>query len=672
MALPVLGQDSLGSGPRRPRRSRVAKWRALSLVLIHLLIVAHIVHWQGSGTTLASVQFSDLMYTLEAGRINPALILFGAAILATALFGRFFCGWACHWGALQDFCLWLMRRFGVRPRPFRSRLLPYIPVALGLYLFVWPTFKRELLAPALREHWPAALRVIGDPGAFPGFSLHLTTGSLWERLPPPALIAPFLLICGFAAVYFLGSRGFCRYACPYGGILKPAGKLAPGRIAVDPSKCDECGHCTAACHAGVRVLDELRTHGAVVSGDCVRSLDCVSVCPKGALSFTAARPPILPDGPKIAAHRSARGPRRSARRADMTLGWELVLLAVFLFALVATRGVYDAVPLLLAVGVAACTTAVVWKFVQLLRDRDVRLNNFQLKRAGHVRTAGTVFSLLSAAVCALVLHSAIVRYHTLRAGWIEGRVTVPRSAVFAGAFGEIPPEQREQASRALMHYRLAGSWRRGGLGVLDTPSSDVRAAWLHAVRGELAEAEACLSRVVERSGPADNLCADLGRIKVLRGDAARAEAYWETTLAEYAGFEQVREQLAHLYARTGRIDGAILLYRDALDRGIDGPRVRAQLGSLLIQSRRFEEAGAHLRTATVQAPEDPRVHHDYAVLLFMRGRLDDALSVLERGARAAPDAAPMLLARGADMLRAVGDLERAELWMRRASAASGG
>src|SRR6478609_6652834 len=42
-------------------------------------------------------------------------------------------------------------------------------------------------------------------------SMRLTTGSFWETFPSlPVAVATFL-VCGFAAVYLLGSKGFCTY-----------------------------------------------------------------------------------------------------------------------------------------------------------------------------------------------------------------------------------------------------------------------------------------------------------------------------------------------------------------------------------------------------------------------------------------------------------------------------
>jgi len=194
---------------------------------VHVLIAAHMLHWWLAGRTLAPFVLSDTMHTLELGVVNPGFVLFGVAMLLAALFGRLLCGWACHMGALQDACAWLLKRVGLRPRPFRSRTLVWIPLLLGLYMFVWPTFKRSALIPTLHATWPAAAEVFGPAPEFPGFSSGFVTNDLWARLPGPAIAAPFLFICGCATVYFLGARGFCRYACPYGGLLRPAERAAP-------------------------------------------------------------------------------------------------------------------------------------------------------------------------------------------------------------------------------------------------------------------------------------------------------------------------------------------------------------------------------------------------------------------------------------------------------------
>src|SRR5947208_12493488 len=81
---------------------------------------------------------------------------------------------------------------------------------------------------------------------FPKFTNHLVTSNFWETFPSVAVAIPFLLICGFLTVYFLGQKGFCTYACPYGGFFGLADKLSPGKIRVTDA-CNQSGHCTLTC-----------------------------------------------------------------------------------------------------------------------------------------------------------------------------------------------------------------------------------------------------------------------------------------------------------------------------------------------------------------------------------------------------------------------------------------
>src|SRR5262249_59090435 len=109
-------------------------------------------------------------------------------------------------------------------------------------------------------------------------------------------------------------KGFCTYGCPYGALFGALDYASPGRIVVSEA-CEQGGHCTGTCRSNVRVHEEVRLHGMVVDPGCMKCMDCVSVCPKGALSYSFA-PPVL--------FRS-RAARRSARRYDLGLAEEVAL-----------------------------------------------------------------------------------------------------------------------------------------------------------------------------------------------------------------------------------------------------------------------------------------------------------------------------------------------------------
>src|SRR5262245_33432851 len=119
--LRVLGDSGAERSLVRP--SKTSRWRAVALITLNLLMVAHFVQWRLMGQTLSPIEPSETMHTLQRGAINAGFIFFTLAIAATLVFGRFVCGWGCHVLALQDLCSWLLERVGIRPQAFRSRLL---------------------------------------------------------------------------------------------------------------------------------------------------------------------------------------------------------------------------------------------------------------------------------------------------------------------------------------------------------------------------------------------------------------------------------------------------------------------------------------------------------------------------------------------------------------------
>lgn len=558
--LPVLGDRERAAAARLRRRRRI---RAAVLAGVWVLMIAHVTHWAVTGRSVAPFVLSDAMKTLELGQINPGFLLFAAALLLTLACGRFLCGWACHMGALQDLCAWALRKAGVRPRMFRARLLGYVPLGLALYMFVWPTFKRVALLPALERAWPAAAAWVGPVPPFPGWSTKFMTDDLWAGLPAVAVAAPFLMLCGFATVYFLGARGLCRYGCPYGGLFLPAEQAAAGRVVVNADLCDGCGRCTAACTAGVRVLEETRAFGMVVDRHCMRSLDCVAACPHDALRFGVARPALLKGAP-------AHG-RATVRPAyDLSVRAELAVVAVFVSALAATRGLYGVIPLLLSVTVSVLAAFLIWRACTLPALRDARFVGVQLRRAGRWRAGGVVFVGLAAVVGALLVHSAAVRGAQWWGGVLDARVTTTREQAFGVDPSGVRDQDRDSARRALRWLQVAAPLGQGGIGLLPTPEYEPRMAWLALVAGDHAGAEAALRRAVQRDPRDDVLAAELARVMLLRDDVSGAVAALQAACADDRPRGESRRLLGWLLLNTGDPGGAAAQFeRVARDGGSD-------------------------------------------------------------------------------------------------------
>lgn len=645
ISLPVLVRSTAGGTSGGKRGSGVARWRVGCLVAIHLLILGHMLHWWINGRSMGRVVFSDSMRTLELGEVNPGFILFCLAILATAIFGRFFCGWLCHMGALQDLCSWLLRRIGIRPRLFRSRLLGYVPLALAFYMFVWPTLHREALAPVVGN---IASGLLQAPQPFPGISLNLTTRHIWEGLPSVWIAIPFLLLCGFGTVYFLGARGLCRYGCPYGGFLLPAEQLAPIRVVVDPAKCDQCGLCTKACTAGVRVHDEVRLHEAVTDRNCIRSFDCIEACPSGALSYGAALPP---------------SPFRKAQSSfDLTWGEEVMCIVVCAAVFFVGRGLYGVIPMLLAATMSVLAAFLAWKAWKMTRQENVRLGAWVLRSHGRATLPGVVFLAVCGMLATVWLHSAVIRSMLGMAERADDRVTVSLQDALQG---RAPADQIAHAAAALRWYQLASPMRFGGIALAHSPDVPVRCAWMKIVMGRRHEAEAYLRRVLQGS-PSDSVAACLGMLLIDAGRQDDAATLFNQLDVSHSTWKESRRMYTNLLLNANRLKEAEDVCLDALRRDRRSVDAHVELGRVLLIGGRTSEGIQSLAHALQLEPESFEVVLANANALQYVGRVDDAANVLMAFAQRWPATRQRAYEIGASMLEANGKHESAAQWRERA------
>lgn len=605
-ALPVLS-ETVPAGMRRSRRSRV---RAAVLIGVHVLIALHVTHFIIAGRTLSPIEPSEAMYTLERGLLNAGFVFFIIALLATLVFGRFVCGWGCHIVALQDLCGWLMKKAGIKPRPFRSRLLLWVPLLLALYMFVWPTFYRWFIDP--------------DPEPFPGFTNHLMTTGFWDTFPGPVVAALTFLTVGFAAVYFLGAKGFCTYGCPYGGFFVVLDRFSPARIVVNDD-CEQCGHCTATCTSNVLVHDEVRRFGRVVDPGCMKCMDCVSVCPKNALSYGFARPAAF--GPPGL-------PPTGARRYDVTWPEDAAIALVGFAAFLAFRGLYDGPPLLMSVGLGGISAFLALKLVRLVSAPTVRVQQLLLKLGGEWRPVGRAFAALAVAWFAFVAHSGFVQWQRVAGRAALERTEASRSDILGGVdrSADYSAAHFAAADEAFDRFSSARRW-----GLIDVAEVELGLSWIRLLRGDGAAAESHLRRAIELQPQREGLRDDLFRLLVLEGRVDEAiDERLATSTVDHPIAPTVRLHLAGLLAERGRSEEAIEQYRIGLEQSEESVEVHYNLGGLLRRAGRNAEAIPHLERALELAPQDPDTHVELGLALAAAGRAREALPLIERAIELAP------------------------------------
>lgn len=560
------------------------------LIAVHVAIAVHIAHWVTSGETISPLEPSEAMEFSKESVVNAGLIFFGLAILSTALFGRFVCGWACHLVAVQDLSRWVLGKFGIHPRPFKSRVLLIVPSIAFAYMFLWPA--------AYRLYH----RIAGHGG------VELTTDAFWETFPPWPVALLTIAVCGFWIIYFLGAKGFCTYACPYGAIFGFADRFAPLRIRVDDS-CEGCAACTAVCTSNVEVHAEVRDFGAVVDPGCMKCLDCVSVCPNDSLRVGWGRPGILQRRRnKRPPH--ARGPaivrEKVARWRQLTWGEEALAAALFLGGFAAFRGLYGQVPFLFSLGIGAILAWLGIQTLHVLRRPALALCGLVVRRNGRLTRAGAGFLVFSTLVAAFWVHAALVRWHDVRAAALTERTL--RWAEEGALSDGLDTRERATVLAALEHAEALDEL---------APSALARDGWLVA-----------------------NL-ARLGWLRGLLGDGEGTRRALERALAIEPERADLRVRLAEALAAAGEGDRARETARRAAEGSLD-PTTRARLAGLLAALGEGAAAEAMMRRAVDAHPDDPTAWYDLGVLLSGLQRSAEAVECFELARTLDPDSVPIL------------------------------
>lgn len=495
------------------------------------------------------------METLELGVINAGFVLFALLILSTLVLGRFFCGWACHVVAYQDACAWLLARLGWKPRPLRSRLLAWIPALAAVYMFLWPQARRLLAGGELPTSW----------------SLGLSTRDFWATFPGPGIAALTFFVDGALLVVFLGAKGFCTYGCPYGAVFGLATRRAPGRIRVNDD-CEGCGHCTAVCTSNVRVHEEVAKFGQVVDPGCMRCTDCVSVCPKEALSFGFAL-----EG-KAAKRWAAAGeqgtPKRPTRTWDLSWSEEGLLAVAMGFGFFAFRGLYGHVPFLLALGLALMTGFSALVLRRTFQGGLERLQGLRIRDGGRLVSGGKISVALAVLWLLLSTHSGAVQ--TSKSA---GLAVLPEGGPGA------PPPDPGALEEARGHLERSARW-----GLFVDPTVEMRLGFVALAQGRNEHAEEHFERSVGSAPRLTSAWLGLGEARLSQGQGASAE-------------EALRE----------------IPLRDPENRSGLARRGRVRLADALILQHRWADALPVLEALVAEDPGDTRSTEYLGRVLSMLG-----------------------------------------------------
>lgn len=241
--------------------------RLIVLFFINIVIAVHIILWYQFGyQRVGTLSLNGIVSLFGIGLLNSAAVFFIVAIGITAIFGRLFCGWGCHFAFFQEAALKILNKLGVSPQIINSK------ATIIQYVFLLKTLT------AIYEFW----LIYGYPQFRISFG---DTQVVTADLPrSPLIIALFLLFDAFLLIYLMGSRAFCRYICPWAPMLAFFDNVSVWRIR-KVHECLGCMSCTRSCTMGIQVHDEIAQHAAVVNTNCIRCLACTNACQNGTLRY---------------------------------------------------------------------------------------------------------------------------------------------------------------------------------------------------------------------------------------------------------------------------------------------------------------------------------------------------------------------------------------------------
>lgn len=197
-------------------------------------------------------------------------------IVLTIFLGRFYCGWICPLGSLQDWTASLRKSTVKRDMEINRHRpiyrLKYLILIAFLIMAIFGVLQIGLLDPIVLLTRAVTTSVF--PSIDRGTGWLFVTGREFDL----GWIAVTLLLAILIASYVM-PRLWCKLLCPLGALLGLLSRWSVFHIVRTSPTCTDCELCVAQCTAGADPDTELR------KSECMLLFNCLETCPPDALTF---------------------------------------------------------------------------------------------------------------------------------------------------------------------------------------------------------------------------------------------------------------------------------------------------------------------------------------------------------------------------------------------------
>ena len=248
-------------------KNKKINWVKVVIQILSLALIPGL--FEGEFAAVGSIVSCIYKGNISWESVKYSVWMLVATVPATVLVGRFFCGFFCSFGAVQDLLWFGSHRLralfpGKRNLKKADRIFRFAKYAVLFYfiIFVW-----------------SGVTAVKTAGPWQVFGQYVSFGH-WPGLKPLLSVGGILLLVIFIGSLFV-QRFFCRYFCPMGAIYSLISRASFLKIDKPREGCGKCRLCTSKCSMGM----DLTKKDRIAGGECISCQKCVSWCPKGNAHF---------------------------------------------------------------------------------------------------------------------------------------------------------------------------------------------------------------------------------------------------------------------------------------------------------------------------------------------------------------------------------------------------